>query len=149
MTIESTMINEEKEHIQVLDKFGRAYGTGRRKEHAAARVWIKPGSGRIMINSLDYTTYFARSVLQMVVRSPLVLTSRENQYDVFCTVRGGGLSGQSGAIKHGLSKALVAFEPDLHGVLKAAGMLTRDARVVERKKYGLRKARRRFQFSKR
>lgn len=140
---------ETQKRTQVLDGFGRAYGTGRRKEHAVARVWIKPGAGRISVNCIDYTSYFARSVLQMVVRSPLVLTSRENQYDVYCTVRGGGLSGQAGAIKHGISKALVAYEPDLHAVLKVAGMLTRDPRVVERKKYGQRKARRRFQFSKR
>jgi small subunit ribosomal protein S9 len=133
---------------QRLDSFGRAYATGKRK-NAVARVWIKPGSGKIMVNGRDQVVYFARAVLRMVIAQPFAAASRDGQYDVFCTVRGGGLSGQAGALRHGISKALEAFEPDLHKPLKQAGFLTRDPRIVERKKYGHRKARRRFQFSKR
>ncbi len=133
---------------QKLDAQGRAYATGKRKD-AIARVWIKPGSGRIIVNKKDHTEYFARPVLQMILKQPLVAADRLDQYDVMCTVTGGGLSGQAGAVRHGLSKALTHYEPELRGVLKKGGFLTRDARVVERKKYGKRKARRSFQFSKR
>jgi small subunit ribosomal protein S9 len=135
-------------YVQKLDKQGRAYATGKRKD-AVARVWIKPGSGKILVNGREGAIYFARPVLQMIVNQPFVVASRTGQYDVHCTVAGGGLSGQAGAVKHGISKALTFFEPDLRSPLKAAGYLTRDSRVVERKKYGLAKARRRFQFSKR
>ena len=131
-----------------IDELGRAYGTGRRKE-AVARVWIKPGTGKITINKKDYSAYFARPVLQMILRQPIVLTDRDGQYDVIATVSGGGLSGQAGALRHGISKALTHYEPELRGILKKEGFLTRDSRVVERKKYGRRKARRSFQFSKR
>ena len=131
-----------------LDSHGRAYATGKRKD-AIARVWIRPGSGKITVNGKEMKEYFARPVLSMILRHPLALTNRESQYDVTCNVRGGGLSGQAGAVRHGLSKALTYYEPELRGVLKKAGALTRDARVVERKKYGRRKARRSFQFSKR
>ena len=131
-----------------LDAQGRAYATGKRKD-AIARVWIRPGSGKITVNGKEMQKYFARPVLAMILRHPLALTNRETQYDVSCNVRGGGLSGQAGAARHGLSKALTYYEPELRGVLKKAGALTRDARVVERKKYGRRKARRSFQFSKR
>ena len=131
-----------------IDAHGRAYATGKRKD-AIARVWIRPGDGKITVNGKEFQSYFARPVLTMILRHPLVLTSREKQYDVTCSVCGGGLSGQAGAARHGLSKALVRYEPELRGILKKAGALTRDARVVERKKYGRRKARRSFQFSKR
>ncbi len=131
-----------------VDAQGRAYATGKRKD-AVARVWIKPGKGAITVNDRDYKTYFARPVLQMVLQQPLDVAQRNGQYDIICTVAGGGLSGQAGALRHGLSKALTLQEPDLRGVLKKAGFLTRDSRVVERKKYGRRKARRSFQFSKR
>ena len=131
-----------------LDAQGRAYATGKRKD-AVARVWIKPGSGQITVNDRDFVTYFARPVLRMVIGQPFVATNRANQYDVTCTVKGGGLSGQAGAVRHGISKALTTHEPDLRPVLKQGGFLTRDSRVVERKKYGKRKARRSFQFSKR
>ena len=134
--------------VQKLDKFGRAYATGKRK-NAVARVWIKPGSGRIKINGRDLEVYFARPVLRMILNQPLVVAARENQYDITATVTGGGLSGQAGAIRHGLSRALTYYEPELRGVLKKEGFLTRDSRVVERKKYGKAKARRSFQFSKR
>ncbi len=133
---------------QKLDEQGRAYATGKRKD-AVARVWIKPGPGKIMVNGKDHTEYFARPVLQMILNQPLVAANRKDQYDIMCTVKGGGLSGQAGAVRHGLSKALTHFEPELRGVLKKGGFLTRDARVVERKKYGKAKARRSFQFSKR
>jgi small subunit ribosomal protein S9 len=133
---------------QQLDAHGRAYATGKRKD-AVARVWIKPGPGRITVNGKDYVDYFARPVLQMILRQPLVAAERIDQYDVTCTVRGGGLSGQAGAVRHGLSQALTRFEPELRPNLKKGGFLTRDARVVERKKYGRAKARRSFQFSKR
>ena len=131
-----------------LDRKGRAYATGKRK-NAIACVWIKPGPGRIQINGREENIYFARPVLRMILRQPLVAAGRDGQYDVICKVTGGGLSGQAGALRHGLSKALIAFEPGLRGVLKQGGFLTRDPRVVERKKYGRPKARRSFQFSKR
>ncbi|WP_370867295.1 30S ribosomal protein S9 [Parvibaculum sp.] len=134
--------------VQKLDKFGRAYATGKRK-NAVARVWIKPGSGRISINGRTLEVYFARPVLRMILNQPLVTAAREKQYDITATVVGGGLSGQAGAIRHGISRALTYFEPSLRGVLKKEGFLTRDSRVVERKKYGKAKARRSFQFSKR
>lgn len=135
-------------HVQKLDEQGRAYATGKRKD-AIARVWIKPGSGRITINKRDFDKYFARPVLQMVLRQPIVAANRNGQYDVVATVSGGGLSGQAGAVRHGISKALTYFEPELRSVLKKGGFLTRDSRVVERKKYGKAKARKSFQFSKR
>lgn len=135
-------------HVQKLDKFGRAYATGKRK-NAIARVWIKPGAGKITVNGKEHAAFFARPVLQMILKQPLVLADRASQYDIVCTVTGGGLSGQAGAVRHGLSKALTYYEPELRGVLKKAGFLTRDSRVVERKKFGKAKARRSFQFSKR
>ena len=135
-------------YIQKLDKQGRAYATGKRKD-AVARVWLQPGGGKILVNTRELETYFARPVLRMLIQQPLVATSRNGQYDIICTVSGGGLSGQAGAVRHGLSKALMNFEPDLRGALKRGGFLTRDSRVVERKKYGKAKARRSFQFSKR
>jgi small subunit ribosomal protein S9 len=135
-------------HVQKLDKLGRAYATGKRKD-AVARVWIKPGKGVITVNEKDYTKYFARPVLQMLLKQPLNAASRLTQYDIRVTVAGGGLSGQAGAVRHGISKALTYFEPELRGVLKKGGFLTRDSRTVERKKYGRMKARRSFQFSKR
>ena len=131
-----------------IDDKGRSYATGKRK-NAIARVWIKPGPGKIIVNGRDQETYFARPVLRMVINQPFAVTEREDQYDVMCTVKGGGLSGQAGAVKHGISKALTYYEPALRGPLKKEGFLTRDSRVVERKKYGRRKARRSFQFSKR
>ena len=135
-------------HVQKLDKHGRAYATGKRKD-AIARVWIKPGSGKIVINTKTIETYFARPVLRMLIQQPFQIANRAGQYDVTCTVSGGGLSGQAGALRHGISKALTYFEPDLRGALKKGGFMTRDSRVVERKKYGRKKARRSFQFSKR
>ncbi|MFV0297479.1 MAG: 30S ribosomal protein S9 [Hyphomicrobiaceae bacterium] len=135
-------------HEQKLDKYGRAYATGKRK-NAVARVWIKPGPGRIMVNGKEFNAYFARPVLQMILKQPLVATDRMEQFDIMATVAGGGLSGQAGAVRHGLSKALTYYEPELRSVLKKGGFLTRDSRVVERKKYGRVKARRSFQFSKR
>ncbi|WP_314375368.1 30S ribosomal protein S9 [Sphingomonas paucimobilis] len=133
---------------QELDKFGRAYATGRRKD-AVARVWLKPGSGKITINGRDQEVYFARPTLRLVINQVFGITEREGQYDVVCTVKGGGLSGQAGAVKHGISQALTKYEPVLRAPVKAAGFLTRDSRAVERKKYGRAKARRSFQFSKR
>jgi small subunit ribosomal protein S9 len=130
------------------DAQGRAYATGKRK-NAVARVWIKPGSGKVMVNGKTMPEYFARPVLQMILRQPFTVAGVEGQFDVNATVAGGGLSGQAGAVKHGISKALQLYEPSLRGALKAAGFLTRDSRVVERKKYGKAKARRSFQFSKR
>ncbi len=130
------------------DAKGRAYATGRRKD-AIARVWIKPGMGRITVNGKEEKIYFARPVLRMILRQPLIAANRDGQFDVIVTVSGGGLSGQAGAVRHGLSRALVAYEPSLRPVLKPGGFLTRDPRVVERKKYGHPKARRSFQFSKR
>lgn len=131
-----------------IDEHNRSYATGKRKD-AVARVWIKPGPGKIVINGRDQDTYFARPVLRMIINQPLAVAAREGQYDVICTVKGGGLSGQAGAVRHGISKALTLYEPELRPVLKKGGFLTRDSRVVERKKYGRRKARRSFQFSKR
>ena len=139
---------EAPQHVQKLDAQGRAYATGKRKD-AVARVWVKPGSGRILVNQKEYTEYFGRPVLQMIIRQPIVLCNRNGQYDVMATVSGGGLSGQAGALRHGISKALTYYEPELRTVLKRNGFLTRDSRVVERKKYDKRKARRSFQFSKR
>ena len=130
------------------DAQGRAYATGKRKD-AVARVWIKPGAGKILVNTREVEVYFARPVLRMLIQQPLVAAARAGQYDVVCTVAGGGLSGQAGAVRHGISKALTCFEPDLRSVLKKGGFLTRDSRTVERKKYGRAKARRSFQFSKR
>ena len=135
-------------HVQKLDAHGRAYATGKRKD-AVARVWLSPGAGRIMVNDKDFTEFFARPVLQMIVQQPIVAANRTGQYDVKATVSGGGLSGQAGALRHGISKALTYYEPELRSPLKKGGFLTRDPRVVERKKYGKRKARRSFQFSKR
>lgn len=132
----------------VRDDLGRSYATGKRKD-AVARVWIKPGSGKVTVNGKEMDQYFARPVLQMVLRQPFEVAGLEGEFDVMATVKGGGLSGQAGAVKHGISKALQLYEPTLRAPLKAAGFLTRDARVVERKKYGKRKARRSFQFSKR
>ena len=132
----------------VRDKLGRSYATGKRKD-AVARVWIKPGSGKVVVNGKAIKTYFARPVLQMILRQPFTVAGVEDQFDVHATVKGGGLSGQAGAVKHGISKALQIYDPSLRGALKAAGFLTRDSRVVERKKFGKRKARRSFQFSKR
>jgi small subunit ribosomal protein S9 len=131
-----------------VDAQGRAYATGKRKD-AVARVWVKQGGGKITINGKDQATYFARPVLRMIINQPLVTAKREGQFDVVCTVSGGGLSGQAGAVRHGISIALTRFEPELRSVLKKGGFLTRDARTVERKKYGRAKARRSFQFSKR
>jgi len=133
---------------QEIDKYGRAYATGRRKD-AVARVWLKPGSGKITINGRDQEIYFARPTLRLVINQVFGITEREGQYDVICTVKGGGLSGQAGAVKHGISQAITRYEPALRAPVKAAGFLTRDPRVVERKKYGRAKARRSFQFSKR
>lgn len=135
-------------HEQKLDAHGRAYATGKRKD-AVARVWLKPGKGLITINDKDYKQYFARPVLQMLLQQPLTAANRNTQYDIMATVMGGGLSGQAGAVRHGISKALTHYEPELRPVLKKGGFLTRDSRVVERKKYGRKKARRSFQFSKR
>ena len=133
---------------QQLDKQGRAYATGRRKD-AIARVWLKPGSGRVLVNGREQEVYFARPTLRLVINQPFDIADRRGAYDVVATVKGGGLSGQAGAVKHGISQALTRFEPALRAVIKQAGFLTRDPRVVERKKYGRAKARRRFQFSKR
>ena len=130
------------------DAQGRSYGTGRRKD-AVARVWIKPGTGKVTVNGRDQEIYFARPVLRMLLKQPFEVCDRANQFDVICTVTGGGLSGQAGAVRHGLSRALVNYEPGLRSALKAHGFLTRDPRVVERKKYGKAGARRSFQFSKR
>jgi small subunit ribosomal protein S9 len=133
---------------QQLDKFGRAYATGRRKD-AVARVWLKPGTGKITVNGRDQEVYFARPTLRLIINQVFDVADRRGQYDVVCTVAGGGLSGQAGAVKHGISQALAKYEPTLRTTVKAAGFLTRDARVVERKKYGRAKARKSFQFSKR
>jgi small subunit ribosomal protein S9 len=131
-----------------IDSQGRAYATGKRK-NAIARVWIKPGTGKVTVNGRESKIYFARPVLRMLLNQPFEVANRNEQYDVDCTVSGGGLSGQAGAVRHGISKALTYYEPALRNVLKKEGFMTRDARIVERKKYGRRKARRRFQFSKR
>jgi len=135
-------------HVQKLDKSGRAYATGKRK-NAIARVWVKPGTGKIIVNDKEFAAYFARPVLQMILNQPIIASNRAGQYDIVATVIGGGLSGQAGAVRHGISKALTYYEPGLRAVLKKGGFLTRDSRVVERKKYGKAKARRSFQFSKR
>ena len=135
-------------HVQKLDKQGRAYATGKRK-NAIARVWVKPGNGKITVNGKDFNLFFARPVLQMILQQPIVAAARKDQYDVVATVSGGGLSGQAGAVRHGISQALTHYEPELRGVLKKGGFLTRDSRVVERKKFFKAKARRSFQFSKR
>ncbi|MBQ7633604.1 MAG: 30S ribosomal protein S9 [Alphaproteobacteria bacterium] len=146
----ATSVADEPKTIRksVKDKKGRSYATGKRKD-AVARVWIMPGKGNITINDKSIDEYFARPVLKMVINQPFAITNRENEFDVICTVKGGGLSGQAGAIKHGISKALNEYEPELRTTLKSAGFLTRDDRVVERKKYGKAKARRSYQFSKR
>jgi len=133
---------------QEIDSLGRAYATGRRKD-AVARVWLKPGTGKITVNGRDQEVYFARPTLRLVINQVFGITEREGQYDVICTVKGGGLSGQAGAVKHGISQAITKYEPILRAPVKAAGFLTRDSRTVERKKYGRAKARRSFQFSKR
>ncbi|MEQ1542067.1 MAG: 30S ribosomal protein S9 [Novosphingobium sp.] len=133
---------------KVIDAQGRAYATGRRKD-AVARVWIKPGSGKVIVNGREQDVYFARPTLRLVIDQPFQIADRAGQYDVVATVKGGGLSGQAGAVKHGIAQALSKFEPALRSVVKAAGFLTRDSRVVERKKYGRAKARKSFQFSKR
>ncbi len=135
-------------HVQKLDSLGRAYATGKRK-NAIARVWIKPGKGKTTVNEKPLDVYFARPVLRMILNQPLVIANRTTQYDVIVTVAGGGLSGQAGAVRHGIAKALTYYEPELRPSLKKEGFLTRDSRVVERKKYGHKKARRSFQFSKR
>lgn len=135
-------------YVQKLDDLGRAYATGKRKD-AVARVWIKPGNGKVTVNGREFEKYFARPVLQMVLQQPIIAAERKDQYDIVATVSGGGLSGQAGAVRHGISKALTYFEPELRAVLKKGGFLTRDSRVVERKKYGRAKARKSFQFSKR
>ncbi|MGV6838874.1 MAG: 30S ribosomal protein S9 [Planktomarina sp.] len=132
----------------VRDELGRSYATGKRKD-AVARVWIKPGSGKVTVNGKDQDKYFARPVLQLILRQPFQVAGVEGEFDVMATVKGGGLTGQAGAVKHGISKALQLYNPELRAALKAAGFLTRDSRVVERKKFGKRKARRSFQFSKR
>ena len=139
---------EAPKYVKKVDKFNRAYATGKRKD-AVARVWIKPGAGKVTVNSREVEVYFARPVLRMMIEQPFSVAARSGQYDVICTVAGGGLSGQAGAVRHGISKALTYFEPELRSVLKKGGFLTRDSRVVERKKYGKAKARRSFQFSKR
>lgn len=131
-----------------VDAQGRSYATGRRKD-AVARVWLKPGSGKVTVNGRDQQVYFARPTLRLVINQPFQVAGREEQYDIVCTVKGGGLSGQAGAVKHGIAQALSKFEPELRAAVKAAGFLTRDPRVVERKKYGRAKARKSFQFSKR
>ena len=140
--------NDAPVYVQKLDAQGRAYSTGKRK-NAIARVWLQRGTGKITINGKDQLQYFAREILRMMIAQPLTVSDRETQYDVVCTVEGSGLSGQAGAIRHGLSHALTHFEPELRKVLKPHGFLTRDSRVVERKKYGRAKARKSFQFSKR
>ena len=139
---------EAPKYVKKVDKYGRAYATGKRKD-AVARVWIKPGAGKIVVNTREVEIYFARPVLRMMIAQPMELADRAGQFDVVVSVQGSGLSGQAGAIRHGISKALTYYEPDLRAVLKPHGLLTRDSRVVERKKYGKAKARRSFQFSKR
>ena len=149
MTDQTAVVAEEiVAAVPQIDAQGRTYATGKRKD-AVARVWVKPGTGQLSVNGRTAEVYFARPVLRMLLSQPFQVTDRVGQYDIFCTVKGGGLSGQAGAVRHGLSKALALREPDLRAILKKAGMLTRDSRVVERKKYGKAKARRSFQFSKR
>ncbi|MBY6240632.1 30S ribosomal protein S9 [Methylosinus sp. Sm6] len=144
----AAVASEAPKYEQKLDKYGRAYATGKRK-NAVARVWIMPGTGKITVNGRDVEVYFARPVLRMILQQPLGVANRAGQYDLVVSVAGGGLSGQAGAVRHGLAKALTHYEPELRPALKREGFLTRDSRVVERKKYGKRKARRSFQFSKR
>jgi small subunit ribosomal protein S9 len=145
----ATAVSAERPKVEPKrDALGRSYATGRRK-NAIARVWLKPGKGDIQVNGKRVGQYFARPVLRMLITQPFLVADRYNQFDVFCTVNGGGLSGQAGALRHGISRALTHYEPDLRPILKVAGFLTRDSRVVERKKYGRAKARRSFQFSKR
>ncbi|MBE3640007.1 30S ribosomal protein S9 [Mangrovicoccus algicola] len=145
-TTAAVSLDEPREPVR--DALGRSYATGKRKD-AVARVWVKPGSGKVIVNGKDQSVYFARPVLRLILRQPFTVAGVEDQFDVMATVAGGGLSGQAGAVKHGISKALQLYDPSLRGALKAAGFLTRDSRVVERKKFGRRKARRSFQFSKR
>jgi len=147
-TDQAVAVEVETPREPVRDPMGRSYATGKRKD-AVARVWIKPGSGKVEVNGKALDSYFARPVLQMILRQPFQIAGVEGEFDVMATVKGGGLSGQAGAVKHGISKALQLYDPALRPALKAAGFLTRDSRVVERKKYGKRKARRSFQFSKR
>ena len=144
----TTTETPERVYEKKIDAQGRAYATGKRKD-AVARVWVKPGPGKITVNGRDQLTYFARPVLRMILAQPLVAADREGQFNIVCTVKGGGLSGQAGAVRHGISIAMTRFEPELRAVLKKGGFLTRDARTVERKKYGKAKARKSFQFSKR
>ena len=139
---------EEENERQKLDSLGRSYATGKRKD-AIARVWVKQGNGKIVVNKKTLDKYFARPTLQMIIQQAMSVANVENQFDVMATVKGGGLSGQAGAVRHGISKALTLFDAQMRGALKEAGFLTRDSRVVERKKYGKPKARRSFQFSKR
>lgn len=139
---------EKKERKPMIDKFGRAYATGRRKD-AVARVWLKPGVGKVTVNDRDQSVYFARQTQRLVLNQPFLIVNRVGKFDVICTVKGGGLSGQAGAVRHGISRALENFDPDLRPPLKKAGMLTRDSRVVERKKVGKHKARRSKQWAKR
>ena len=146
-TVDAPVITSIQREV-VKDALGRSYATGKRKD-AVARVWIKPGSGKVIINGRDQETYFARPVLRMILLQPFEVAGVAGQFDVMATVKGGGLSGQAGAVKHGISKALQLFDPSLRAALKAAGFITRDSRVVERKKYGKAKARKSFQFSKR
>lgn len=149
MTVQSALVEETSApRVAKKDALGRSYGTGRRKD-AAARVWVKAGSGKIIVNGKDVTVYFARPVSRMILNQPFVATNTVGNFDVWCTVAGGGLSGQAGAVRHGISRALDQFEPSLHKALRQGGFLTRDSRVVERKKYGRAKARKKFQFSKR
>jgi small subunit ribosomal protein S9 len=149
MTVQAVSIEETPApRTSKKDALGRSYGTGRRKD-ASARVWIKSGNGKIIVNGKDVTVYFARPVSRMIINQPFVSTSTLGSFDVWCTVAGGGLSGQAGAVRHGISRALDQFEPALHKALRQGGFLTRDSRVVERKKYGRAKARKKFQFSKR
>ncbi len=149
LAIATAILPAQRPHVEPKrDAFGRSYATGRRK-NAVARVWVKPGKGEIIVNGKRVGQYFARPVLRMLLAQPFLVTDRYNQFDVNCTVVGGGLSGQAGAVRHGISRALTYYEPDLRPILKVAGFLTRDSRVVERKKYGRAKARRSFQFSKR
>ncbi|MGE4431350.1 MAG: 30S ribosomal protein S9 [Sphingobium sp.] len=142
------VVSETPLRQQEIDQFGRAYATGRRKD-AVARVWVKPGTGKVTVNGRDQEIYFARPTLRLIINQPFSVTEREGQYDVICTVKGGGLSGQAGAVKHGIAQALTKYEPALRSAVKSEGFLTRDSRTVERKKYGRAKARRSFQFSKR
>ena len=147
-TTENTEVEVAENRAPKIDDLGRSYATGKRKD-AVARVWIKKGTGKITVNKREVQSYFARPVLRMILNQPFEATETEDQFDVYCTVKGGGLSGQAGAVRHGISKALDLFNPDLHKILRKGGFLTRDSRVVERKKYGKAKARKSFQFSKR